>query len=100
MKTVYVSHPFSGNPWENRAEARDVCVRLKKEHPDWCIVNPLDAFQWLDFVKISYERALEMCIEILGRCDAIYMCRFWDDSKGCRAEYRAAKNKEMEVIYE
>lgn len=100
MKLVYVSHPFTGNEVENRQDARETCAQLKEEHPDWCIVDPLGMFAWLDYVKISYEDALKMCIAVLERCDAIYLCQGWDDSKGCREERKAAKNKGLEVIYE
>lgn len=101
MKLVYVSHPFSGGePWKNRADAREVCGQLKNDHPDWCIFNPLDAFQWLDFIKISYEKTMEMCLEVLDRCDAIYLCQGWEESKGCRKERRAAQSQGLEIIYE
>ena len=100
MKMVYVSHPFSGNEWNNRLDARVTCAQLKEEHQDWCIVDPLGMFAWLDYVKISYEDALKMCIAVLERCDAIYLCQGWNDSRGCRKEREAAKSKGLEVIYE
>lgn len=98
MKLVYVSHPFTGNEWNNRLDARETCADLKEEHPDWCLVDPLGAFSWLDYVKLDYEDALKMCIAVLERCDAIYLCMGWEGSKGCVAEWRAAKNKGLEVI--
>jgi len=98
MKAVYVSHPFTGNEWNNRQNAREVCRKLRKEHPDWCIVNPIDTFWWAEFLDISYDDVLKQCIELLLRCDAIYLCRGWQGSMGCRAEYAAAMENGIEVI--
>ena len=44
MKIVYLSHPYTGNESINKGDAREMCAELKEEHPDWCIVNPLDNF--------------------------------------------------------
>ena len=100
MKKVYISHPFTGNELENKMDAQEVCVQLKLEHPDWCLINPLDAFNWADRVKLTYDEILEMCIDLMLMCDTVYMCLGWDDSKGCRAERERAQLQGMEVLYE
>lgn len=100
MKKVYISHPFTGNELENKMSAQEVCVQLKLKHPDWCLINPLDAFNWADRVKLTYDEILEMCIDLMLMCDTVYMCRGWDDSKGCRAERERAQLQGMEVLYE
>ena len=100
MKTVYISHPYTGNEIENRFDAQHVCAELKEAHPDWCLVNPIDNFLWADDFKLSYDTILGMCIELLRCCDAIYMCKDWDDSKGCCTEKMMAEAAGMEVIYE
>ena len=99
MRVVYVSHPFTGNEWNNRQDAREGCRRLHKQHPDWCIVNPIDTFWWAEFLDISYDDILKHCIILLLCCDAIYLCRGWQESTGCRAEYAAALENGIEVIY-
>lgn len=100
MKKVYVSHPYTGNEIENKYDAQCVCVELKEEHPEWCIVNPLDTFDWADSAHLTYDEILEMCIDLMLMCDAVYMCIGWDDSKGCRAERERAVMMGMEVLYE
>lgn len=100
MKKVYVSHPFTGDEAENILDAQATCAVLKQEHPDWCLVNPLDAFCWADRANLTYDGILEMCIDLMLMCDAVYMCRGWGDSKGCRAEQDRAQLQGMEVLYE
>ena len=100
MKKVYISHPFTGNELYNKLDTQETCVVLKQEHPDWCLVNPLDAFSWANRVKLTYDEILEMCIDLMLMCDAVYMCQGWVDSKGCRAEQRRAQLQGMEVLYE
>ncbi|MBQ9698264.1 MAG: DUF4406 domain-containing protein [Acidaminococcaceae bacterium] len=100
MKLVYISHPFTGDKWGNRIDARAYCKQLNEEHNDWCIVNPLDMFLWTDRADLTYDKILEMCLAVLMRCDAILMSEEWEKSKGCRAEKAAAENKGMEIFYE
>lgn len=100
MKIVYLSHPYTGNESINKSDAREVCAELKEEHPDWCIVNPLDNFGWADSAKLSYENILEMCVTLLACCDAIYMCCGWEKSRGCREEKEVAETRGLEVIEE
>ena len=43
---------------------------------------------------------LNATMDILRRCDAIVMCRWWMYSKGAKAEFREANIIGMPVIYE
>lgn len=100
MKIVYLSHPYTGNESINKGDARETCAQLKIEHPDWCIINPLDNFGWAYYAKLSYEKILEMCIALLACCDAIYMRCGWEKSRGCREEKKVAETWGLEVIEE
>lgn len=35
----------------------------------------------------------------LSNCDAIYMCRGWSDSRGCRLERMIAQEFELDIFY-
>ena len=98
MKTIYVAHPFRGNKDKNRMDAKEQCVFLKEQYPDYCFINPLDAFSWAD--GFPDEGVLEMCKAVVIRCDAIFMCKGWDDSAGCQAELHTALMAGLEVMYE
>jgi len=43
---------------------------------------------------------LNGCLELLKRCDAIFLLRGWQQSKGSVAEYELAKELGLEVIFE
>ena len=98
MKTVYVAHPFRGDKEGNREKAKETCIILKERNPDCCFVSPLDAFRWAD--DFADDDVLEMCKELVIRCDAIYLCKGWEISAGCRAEKRIAEFAGKEVLYE
>ena len=49
---------------------------------------------------VADHHFLEGGIEILTRCDAIYMMRGWQDSFGAMAEHAVAMELDMEIIYE
>ena len=98
MKTIYVAHPFRGDPEGNREKAREKVILLKEQHPDCCFLSPLDAFRWAD--GFSDYDVLEMCKELVIRCDGVYMCKGWEASMGCRMEEGLARFLGKEVLYE
>ena len=97
MKTVYVAHPFRGDKEGNRERAKEICLELKELNPDCCFVSPLDAFRWTD--DLDDEDVLEMCKELVIRCDAIYLCEGWEKSKGCQKEKMVAEMAGKDVLY-
>lgn len=54
------------------------------------------------FLKDNDKNRIEMLgksIELLGEADYIYMAKGWKDSKGCRIEYRVAKEYGIPIVY-
>jgi len=49
---------------------------------------------------IPYERWMELSLNILSRCDAIYMLKGWRESKGAKKEYEFACNLKLEILFE
>lgn len=98
MKTIYVAHPFRGDPEGNREKAREKVIQLKEKNPDCCFLSPLDAFRWAD--GFPDDDVLEMCKEVVTRCDMVYMCEGWEASVGCRMEQRLAAFLGKEILYE
>ena len=45
-----------------------------------------------------YSYYMAKSIELLLECDAIYLCKGWKKSKGCRAEYEVAKIYGKKII--
>jgi len=48
----------------------------------------------------DFEGWLERDLEILSRCDAIFMLKGWKQSRGAKREYARAKELGLEIMYE
>ncbi len=98
MKIVYVSHPYTGNEKHNVKMARKYCRVLKSDNPDWCIFNPLDNNKYMYKCNYQYDDYMNIDLAILSKCDAIVMCGEWENSRGCREEFRYATDvPDMEI---
>ena len=99
-KRIYISGPITNNP-------NYVTDFLKAElniisHLDWPyteIINPVSVSESLPD-SFKYEDYMTIDMILLTRCDAIYMLRGYEKSKGAIAELLMAKNMGLEIIYE
>jgi hypothetical protein len=102
-KTIYISGAITGKK-NYMADFRNAEMHLAKQIAKGnlqytsvinpakvCSVLPLD-LEWDDYMKVCY-RLLELC-------DAIYMLKGWESSKGANRELIYAKNMGLEVIYQ
>lgn len=84
---VYISFPISGYDIEERRRFSDrvaEAIRLRGHEP----LNPLDVYAGTDpdyFDHICYD------LRAMLDCDAVLMLHGWEESRGCRLEYHAAK---------
>lgn len=84
---VYVSIPITGKDYEEQKQhAREVAERLARDGHE--AVTPFDI---VESPETPYNEAIGKCIAALLKCEAVYMCEQWSDSKGCWAEYQAAR---------
>ena len=99
MKLVYMSHPYTGNEKENVQKMREYCLRVKYQHPEWVLINPLDNHTYAH-EKYSYDEFMKMDMELLARCEIIVFCGDWEHSKGCMKEYKEAKRLNKDIYFE
>ena len=101
MKVIFVSGPYRADTRSeiglNIQRAEKVAKKLWVE--DWAVICPHMNSAHFDGT-VSDHHFLEGGIEILTRCDAIYMMRDWQDSVGSMAEHAVAMELDMEIIYE
>ncbi len=92
---IYVSHPYSAKE-ENKQKVEVIVRKLAKEHPKHTFLSPVHAvgFMYDDF---DYETGLNMCLELLKRCDIMYVYGDWENSVGCKAEIKFAE--ENGILY-
>lgn len=96
MKKIYVSIPITGENYiDQRNHAFIVATDLAQK--DWDVITPFDIVKK---VCTPYNEAMGKCVETLLDCDAIFMCKGWQKSDGCRAELQVALVYGKEVITE
>lgn len=110
MKVIYVAGKYLGNSdWEtynNIHKARVVARKLWDE--GWAVICPhsntaffgAESEKDRDDPNGDWQRWLNGDLEIIRRCDAIYMLDNWKDSKGAKLEHKLAVELGLEIYYE
>jgi len=99
-KLIYVSGAYS-NPdrrvvEENIKNHRDTALRIWEM--GYTAVSPvMNTSHFED--SVTYDDIIEGDLEILSRCDAIFMLRGWYHSKGAELEHRFASDCGMPVFF-
>ena len=103
MKIIYIAGPYRGASesavFDNIMRAREAAQRLWSL--GWVVICPhLNSM----FMTGQDNQFLKGDLEILSRCDAIFMLDGWKDSAGASLEYELAieqqKTDGMEIYYE
>ena len=94
MKSIYISGPISGLPfetvWHNFNNAEAILQEQGYE-----VINPLDNGLPQDSAWTEHMRA---DIRLLMDCEAIYLLKGYQDSKGAMIEYDLARILHFEII--
>jgi len=105
MKVIYVAGKYTGkSEWEiynNIHHARLVAHRLWGE--GWAVICPhanTAFFGGPETHDIDRMKWLNGDLEILSRCDAIYMLLGWECSLGAKQEYAVARKLGKKVYFE
>lgn len=90
---VYLSGPITDNPnyIEDFYGIEELLIRQGLE-----VINPVrlcDAFE-----DLSYEEYIRIDLVLLEMCDAVYMLKGWQDSKGAQLEYHYANALKKLII--
>lgn len=97
MRTAYVSLPITGYDLDERIKAAEAArIRLLAE--GWAVYSPLHKSSVP--LDSSRETHMKEDIKLLLKADAIYMCKDWHKSKGCRLEYQIAEQCGLKKLYE
>jgi hypothetical protein len=94
MNNIYLSGPMTGHPNMNYPLFQRVAKELREAGFE--VISPAEnrgnEGEWVDYMKNS--------IRLLLHCNAIYMLRGWEDSKGATLEHEIAKDLGYQVIYQ
>jgi hypothetical protein len=101
MNIVFISGPYRAETkagvGQNIKRAREAALRLWGA--DTAVICPHLNTAFFDGVQPDIVW-LQGDLEILARCDAIYMLKGWKTSFGSVAEHQLATDLELEVMYE
>ena len=93
---IYISLPISNmDEKQQREKADKIKSTLSKQ--GHIVVNPFDIIpdkenpDWYDHIGADLRE--------LAKCDAIYLCNGWMDSKGCRIEMNYAISLGIRTIF-
>ena len=102
MKTIYISGAYRGKTenevFENIIHARAAARRLWMD--GWCVVCPHLNSAFMETGEDDAKLFLRGGIELLRRCDAIYLLNNWERSEGARREYEEAKRLGLRILIE
>lgn len=99
-KSIYIAGPMSGLPDNNFSKFFDAEARLLAD--GWEPINP-SRFSGI-FGEQPAGKMLDACCEAeraaIPHCDAIYLLKGWENSKGAKRELAVALQHNLEVIVE
>ena len=98
MKLIYIAGPYSApkesGVFDNIMRARAKALELWRQ--GYAVICPHTNTGWL---PLSLDEVIGGDLEILNRCDAIYLLRGWRMSKGSVREWKRAISLKL-TIYE
>lgn len=97
MKQIYVAHPFGGLK-ENVDKVEKIIKDLLHKHPDCTFYSPLHSTGFF-YRQLPYLDGMEHCFETLSRCDELWLCGNWRESRGCNMEFGFARAKGIPIKF-
>jgi hypothetical protein len=101
MKIIYVAGPYRADTIrgmvENIRRAEVAALHLWKS--GWAVICPHKNTELFDG-HCADDVWLRGDLEILARCDAVYMVKGWENSEGAKAEHDLARSLGLTTIYQ
>lgn len=96
---IYLSGPITGQTNYKRVFNTAKDLLQEKGHTD--IINPAELDKVLpEIEKMDHEQVVQLCFDLLSRCDAMVMLPGWKKSTGCMAEWGYAQGQGTIIIAE
>jgi nucleoside 2-deoxyribosyltransferase len=91
-KYAFISHPYAGNPTQNKIKVDKVCKYWVKKGV--IPISPLHMFSFYEDDS-NREKILNICYKLIDIVDAVFI---YGDSEGCRLEKAYAEKKGKPVF--
>ena len=100
-KLLYIAGPYSGDIPKNIENAEEVSIRLIREGYD--VITPhknTAGYEQYENEKITYKTWIDLSLNILSRCDILFVMKNSEFSNGVQTEIAFAKEHKISIIYE
>ena len=97
-KLVYVAHPLRGDVPGNMQRIEEIMRELSEEHRDCNFFSPLHGYAFHD-PEDDQALVMERCLDMLDRCDEIWVFGDWTRSEGCTREVRHATCRGKTILF-
>lgn len=94
---VYISLPITGKDEKEQREKADK-IKMALSKAGYEVINPFDIVpdkknpDWYDYIGADLRE--------LAKCDKIYLCKGWKESKGCNIEMQYAVSMGIKPMFE
>ena len=93
---IYISIPISGHDERKQREKADQIKNMLSKR-GYTPVNPFEIYSGKNPTYFDY---ISHDLRALADCDAIYMCKDWQTSKGCKVEHFFAETYGKKIMFE
>lgn len=98
MKKIYISGRISGLPLDvARARFNQAEARIRAEHPDAEIYNPMRFCTYTP--DKSWQDYMHLCLAMLEISDTIVLLPNWRESNGAQCEYYYARGLHLAIYH-
>lgn len=98
---LYVAGAYSGDVEKNIQIAEQASINLIRN--GFHVITPhknTAGYEWYEDERLTYNTWLEMDLNILSRCDGVYVLKNWVASKGAKQEIAEAHRLNKPVVFE
>lgn len=100
-----IVQPMGGKTKEEIAAAREKAAKALEEK-GYEVVNTFFDDEWYekqtkpDNIVQHPLFFLSKSLEVMSCCNTVYLCRGWENARGCKIEHDAAVAYGLDIIYE
>lgn len=100
MRMAMISQPMSGKTEEEIIAARNEASQ-RLENMGYTVVDTYyNKYSVPCYANNGALYHLGQSLTEMARCDAVYFCRGWEDTRGCQIEHEVAKAYGLGCFYE
>lgn len=92
---IYIASPYGGRE-ENYILSRKILTALQECRKEYAFVSPIQAYGYY-YDPASYDKGIEMCLDLLSHCDQLWIIGDDGISKGVQIERQWAQEHGMAV---